>query len=139
MVQWDSSLIEKIYADKVREKSDGKWTLPGGWADIGKSLSETVSAEVCEEASIRASAARVIAVLDRGKQSHPVSPFSSYKIFVEAALEVEGAFRDNTETAERGFFILDALPELSEERINSEQVAMCFEAHRVEHFACRFD
>src|SRR4051812_37935083 len=25
----------------VRERSDGKWTLPGGWADVRESLRET--------------------------------------------------------------------------------------------------
>lgn len=33
----------------VKEKADGKWSLPGGWADIGQSPSETAVKEVLEE------------------------------------------------------------------------------------------
>ena len=32
----------------VRERSDGLWTLPGGWADIGESAGEAVAREVWE-------------------------------------------------------------------------------------------
>jgi hypothetical protein len=33
----------------VREREDGWWTLPGGWADVGESPSEVVVREVYEE------------------------------------------------------------------------------------------
>ncbi|WP_156886960.1 NUDIX domain-containing protein [Pleomorphomonas oryzae] len=36
----------------VREKSDGRWTLPGGFADVGHSASENVVAEMREEAGL---------------------------------------------------------------------------------------
>jgi len=33
----------------VRERQDGLWTLPGGWADVNESPSEAVVREVYEE------------------------------------------------------------------------------------------
>ena len=31
----------------VREREDGGWTLPGGWAEVGQSAAESVEREVC--------------------------------------------------------------------------------------------
>lgn len=46
-----------IFADSsillVKEKADGCWTLPGGWAEIGESPSEAVEREVFEESGLR--------------------------------------------------------------------------------------
>jgi len=33
----------------LKERSDGGWTLPGGWVDVGESPSEAVAKEVREE------------------------------------------------------------------------------------------
>jgi hypothetical protein len=34
----------------MRETADGRWTLPGGWADVGESAGEAVAREVgCEQ------------------------------------------------------------------------------------------
>ena len=33
----------------VREREDGRWTIPGGWADVGDSPSDMVAREVKEE------------------------------------------------------------------------------------------
>ncbi len=33
----------------VQERADGKWSLPGGWADIGYSPTEVAVKEVLEE------------------------------------------------------------------------------------------
>jgi len=33
----------------IHEKADGKWALPGGWADIGDAPAEMVAREVREE------------------------------------------------------------------------------------------
>lgn len=41
---------------------------------------------------------------------------------------VGGAFRENIETVESGYFGLDELPLLAEEKNNRDQVEMCFRA-----------
>ena len=49
----------------VRERGETRWTLPGGWADVGDTLRQAVQKEVREEAGLDVSALRVLAVYDR--------------------------------------------------------------------------
>lgn len=63
----------------VRERSDGGWTLPGGWADPGESPGEAVAREVLEEAGIRARPVKLIALLDRDRHGHPPHADHIYK------------------------------------------------------------
>ena len=46
----------------VRELSDGKWTLPGGWADVNQSAGECVVREIAEESGFKARALKLAAV-----------------------------------------------------------------------------
>jgi NADH pyrophosphatase NudC (nudix superfamily) len=69
-----------VDADRVlliREDADeGRWTLPGGWADVNESPSESVVREVREETGYEAKPLRLLAVFDREKQGHnPPFPF----------------------------------------------------------------
>ncbi len=84
------------------------------------------------------SADRIIAVQDREKHNKPVYAWRVCKIFVLCTL-LGGAFVPNTETIESGWFPLDSLPPLAEEKNNREQIALCFEAHRAENWETRFD
>lgn len=111
----------------VKEKADGKWSLPGGWADQHLSLSENLVKESLEEAGMDVSASKIIAVLDRNRHNSPPIPHGCYKIFVECILH-GGSFSKNTETLDAIFFSLDELPQLSEERNTREQIEMCFRA-----------
>jgi len=45
----------------VREISDGKWTLPGGWADVNQSAAECVVREIAEESGFQARARKLAA------------------------------------------------------------------------------
>ena len=110
----------------VQESDDGKWALPGGWAEIQLSLKENVEKEVREESGIIAEAQRLIAVLDRNRYTDDDYPYSVYKIFVECRT-VGGSFQPNTETMDARFFGENELPELSALRNTESQVAMCFE------------
>src|SRR5580765_1258435 len=59
----------------VREIADkGRWTLPGGWADVNESPSEGVIREIREESGFEASVRKLAAVLDRDKHGH-MPPF----------------------------------------------------------------
>src|ERR1035438_204463 len=50
----------------IREDADGgRWTLPGGWADVNESPSESVVREVEEESGYVVKPIRLLAVLDR--------------------------------------------------------------------------
>ncbi|MFH1907452.1 MAG: NUDIX hydrolase N-terminal domain-containing protein [Chloroflexota bacterium] len=59
----------------VKELSDHKWTLPGGWADVNESPSVAVVREIREEAGFETRAVKLLAVYDR----NPHHPFSAYK------------------------------------------------------------
>lgn len=121
----------------VKEKN-GRWSLPGGWVDVDLSVKENVIKEVREEAGLKVSADRVIAVEDREKHNQPVYAYKVCKIFVLCTV-LGGSFQENTETVESRYFGLEELPELSEEKNNREQIEMFFEAYRSENWEPFFD
>lgn len=122
----------------VKEIVDGKWSLPGGWADVNTSLSESVLKECREEAGAVVKPKRIIAVHLANRKNNTRLPYTIYKIFVECELQsIE--FRDNTETLGSGFFGLDDLPPLSTSRTTRKQIEMCFEARKQEVIEPEFD
>lgn len=130
-----------FYEDKilmVREKSDGAWALPGGWADVNTSVSESAARECLEEAGAIVKPKRIIAVIHANKHNVPLFPYTVYKIFVECEL-IEFHFKDNTETLGAEFFNQDNLPKLSQERNTPDQIKMCFEANKLKVFETIFD
>lgn len=90
----------------VREKLDnGRWTLPGGWADTGDTPSRAVEREVREEAGYQTKAVKLLALYDRDTQGHPPYLFSVYKaFFLCELLSDEQNLADNPETDETGWF-----------------------------------
>lgn len=111
----------------VNEKN-GTWSLPGGWADVHLSVKENVLKEVMEEAGLTVTADRVIAVQDRERHNQPRYAYRVCKIFVLCS-KTGGGFKENIETVGTGYFTLEDLPLLAEEKTNREQIAMCFGAH----------
>ena len=66
----------------VRENLDGgRWSVPGGWADVNNSPSQNVEREVLEESGFVVRATRLLAVLDRRLHHYPPNMFSIYKLF----------------------------------------------------------
>jgi len=122
----------------VREKIDGKWSLPGGWADVNTSVSESAVKECFEEAGARINPKRIIAIHLANKQNELLFPYTIYKIFIECEL-IENNFRENTETLEAGFFTIGSLPELSTNRNTFSQIKMCFDAKECKVFETIFD
>ncbi|MDR1831388.1 MAG: NUDIX hydrolase [Fusobacteriaceae bacterium] len=109
----------------IREKIDGKWAMPGGWADVDLSIRDNIAKEAREEAGCEIKIRRMVAVLDRQRHVRDAFPFSVYKIIVECDY-VGQHFEKNTETSAYGFFTLDNLPTLSEGRTNRKQLELCF-------------
>ncbi|UVI27551.1 NUDIX hydrolase [Paenibacillus spongiae] len=110
----------------VREKIDGAWALPGGWADIGYSPSEVAVKEIMEESGFEAAPVRLLAVLDKKKHGHPPELYHVYKIFIECRI-IGGSAKEGLETSEVGFFGENELPELSQERNTLKQLRTMFE------------
>ncbi len=105
----------------------GRWTMPGGWADVNESPSENVVREVREEAGYVVTVRKLAAVYDRDKQGHPQPhPFHIYKMFFLCDIVGE-CEKSELETAEARFFSLDALPELSESRTLASQIHRMYE------------
>lgn len=107
----------------VRERIDGFWALPGGWADVGLSPGEVAVKEVREEASIEAAPVRLLAVLDKRFHDHPPSPFHTWKLFILCE-ERGGQPAPGPETSEVGFFTPEELPPISLTRNTPEQVRL---------------
>jgi len=122
----------------VKEKIDGRWSLPGGWADVNTSVSESVVRECIEEAGAVVKPKRILAVQLANRQNDFVYPFTIYKIIVECEL-IDYTFKENSETLESGFFPLENLPELSVERNNYNQIKLCFDAKNIKFFETIFD
>jgi len=122
----------------VREKQDGAWSLPGGWADIGLSPKEVAVKEVREESGLEVTAVRLLGVLDNRRHGHPPSPWHVYKLFVLCEI-VGGEEGAGMETTEVGFFPEEGLPELSLERNTPEQLAWLFSLRRTGNEEVRLD
>ncbi|MFN6530934.1 NUDIX hydrolase [Nostoc sp. ChiSLP03a] len=122
----------------VKERVDGCWTLPGGWADVGESPSEAVVKEVYEESGYQARAIKLLAVYDRNKQGHPPLPFYVYKLFFHCEL-IGGSPSSSIETEEVGFFPENALPELSLGRVTPAQINRLFQHYRQPDLPTDFD
>lgn len=111
------------------QESDGKWALPGEWADVYLSVKENVLKEVKEEAGIEVNAEMIIAMLDVTKNQDKAIPYGITKIFVLCSY-ISGKFEKNIETIDSGYFGIDELPELANNKTTFEQIQMCFEANK---------
>jgi ADP-ribose pyrophosphatase YjhB (NUDIX family) len=112
----------------VREISDGKWTLPGGWADVNQSAGECVVREIAEESGFTARALKLAAVYDYQKRNPSPHIDSIYKMFFICEI-VGGAASASNETSEVAFFPRNELPPLSLGRTTAAQIDRMFE-HR---------
>ena len=115
----------------TRERQDGLWSLPGGWADPGESPRMIAVREVREETNREVRAVRLLAVLDKAQHPHPPDLWAVYKLFMLCELTgPETAHVENIETLESAFFAPDALPPLSLGRNLPEQVRRMVELAR---------
>jgi len=122
----------------VKERSDGLWTLPGGWADVNDPPSMAIEREVYEESGYRTRAVKLLAFYDRDQHGHPPYPFHVYKIFFLCEL-VGGAPAPSEETSAVAFFRKGELPELSRTRVTPAQIARLFEHYRHPEWPTDFD
>ncbi|WCR30111.1 NUDIX hydrolase [Paenibacillus thiaminolyticus] len=122
----------------VKEKSDGCWALPGGWADVGLSPAEVAVKEIKEESGYDAEAVRLLAVLDKRLHRHPPEPHHVYKIFIQCRLS-GGTASSGIETEDVRFFPEDDLPALSVQRNTAAQLHMLFQYNRRPEQPALFD
>ena len=120
------ALIEEGHILLVRERSDGRWTLPGGFADVGLSAARNVEKEILEEAGLAVSARRLYGLRHKAKQAYEPDARDFYKLFFlcersDAAEPCGGA-----ETSDARFFPPGALPELSLARVLESDIEAAF-------------
>ncbi|MCB2109474.1 MAG: NUDIX hydrolase [Defluviimonas sp.] len=122
----------------VREATDGRWALPGGYADVGLSPAENVEKEIAEEAGLAVRAERLFAVKHKARHGYDPDLRDFYKLFFlcsEVAADIPP--RAGSEATDAAFFAPDALPELSTGRVIAEDIAAAFAAaagSRAVHF-----
>jgi len=122
----------------VREREDGCWTLPGGWADVGSSPSANVLREVKEESGYEAEVTKLAAVYDRNLHGHPPIPAYTYKLYFLCRLVGGGPALSN-ETDAVDFFSESSIPPLSLTRVTPAQIAHMFDHWRHPEWATSFD
>jgi ADP-ribose pyrophosphatase YjhB (NUDIX family) len=122
----------------VKERSDGLWTLPGGWVDVGDSPSGACEREVREESGFEVRAVKLAALYDRQRHPHPPYAFHLWKAFFLCEL-LGGEARPSMETEAAEFFGEQELPPLSRGRATLEQIRHMFEHHRDPRLPTSFD
>jgi ADP-ribose pyrophosphatase YjhB (NUDIX family) len=110
----------------VREVTDGRWALPGGWADFGDSPSQVAERETREETGFKVRAKKLLALYDRSKHDHPDDFWACYKVFMHCEL-LGGSAQTSHESLEVRFYGQDDLPPLSLSRNTQRQVLRMFE------------
>ena len=113
----------------VQERSDGHWTLPGGWTDVGLSPAENVEKEVLEECGLEVRVTKLLACYDKRKHDHPLEVLHVYKLFFLCEL-TGGQMAPGLETSDVAFFPEKHLPSLSVHRVTRGQVLRMFEHGR---------
>ncbi|HEX4618308.1 MAG TPA: NUDIX hydrolase [Steroidobacteraceae bacterium] len=110
----------------VRERADGRWTLPGGWVDVNDAPSAAVAREILEESGYRARAVKLAALVDKNRHPHPPGVHHIYKLFFLCEL-TGGSPETSLETDAVGFFPVHALPELSTGRVLAPQIERLYQ------------
>ena len=119
-----------VFADErvllVRERSDGRWTLPGGWVDVNEAPSAAIAREVYEESGYRARAVKLAALVDKNRHPHPPGVHHIYKLFFVCEL-TGGSAATSSETDAVDFHDLHALPPLSTGRVLASQIERLYQ------------
>ncbi len=113
----------------VKERLDGTWTMPGGWADVGDIPSEGAEREVWEEAGFKVKATKVVGVYDANRFPSFLHLFHAFKVIFLCDL-IEGEARTSVETTEVRFFKREEIPEdLLSSRTTVRQIDDAFKAY----------
>lgn len=108
----------------IQERTDGKWAMPGGWADLGDAPAFVAEREVWEESGYRVKAEKVVAVLDANR-IQPMEFYHAFKIIFLCRL-IDGEPRTSSETSAVDFFDPNELPPLSRYRTDEDMLKEVF-------------
>lgn len=122
----------------VQERSDSRWAVPGGWADIGLTAREVAAKEVLEETGLTVSPTRLLAVFDKKCHPHPAQAYYVYK-FVILCQYISGDLRPAHDILDARYFNINDLPPLSENRILKSQIELALQKVQSNDFEAYFD
>ena len=108
----------------IQERTDERWAMPGGWADLGDAPASVAEREVWEESGYRVKAEKVVAVIDANR-IEPLEFYHAFKIIFLCKL-IDGTPRTSNETMAVGFFNMNELPPLSLFRTNEDMLREVF-------------
>ncbi|MAR91885.1 MAG: NUDIX hydrolase N-terminal domain-containing protein [Pseudomonadota bacterium] len=112
----------------VQEKEDGRWALPGGYADVGLSAAHNVEKEVWEEACVRVRARHLFALRHKASAPYPPDPRDFYKLHFICDPEQSPCHpRPGPETLAAEFFPPEQLPPLSLGKTLAEDIQRAFD------------
>lgn len=115
----------------MRERSDGRWSAPGGWADPGDTPVSAALREVREETGHAADVVKLVGCWDRDARGHrPPMSVGVVKLFFLCRATGDVRPPDELETLDVGWFGLDELPELSQGRTTRWELERCVAHHR---------
>ena len=130
MVDVRAAIIRDDRILLVREKLDGLWTLPGGYADVGLSAGENTIKEVREESGLEVSIHRLMGVFHKAKHAYRQDPRDFYKFYFLCKEETAQDPVIGPETTDVDFFTLSSLPPLSLGRSIQQHIELAFEFHQ---------
>jgi ADP-ribose pyrophosphatase YjhB (NUDIX family) len=122
----------------VKEPGEAGWSVPGGWADVGESPSESAARETLEESGYSVRPVRLLAAYDRDRHGHPPMAYHVYKLVYLCELLADEPLADVDADAV-GFFGEQEIPDLSVTRITGAQISRLFQQHRDPGIPTDFD
>jgi ADP-ribose pyrophosphatase YjhB (NUDIX family) len=104
-------------------RDNGQWALPGGLAEIGRTLSESALLELWEEAGLRGRVVTLLGLFDGQRWGSRSKVHFTHAVFQIYCAEMTP--KPGLETKDARFFTADSLPELF---LGHDRIApKCFE------------
>ncbi len=100
----------------VQEKSDSKWTMPGGYADVGLTAVKNIQKEISEEATLTVTHCELVSVRHKASGDYKPDLRDFYKLIFLCQCNENQKPKAGSETKDARYFELDQLPTLSEGR-----------------------
>ena len=123
----------------VREKGDGLWSLPGGYADVGLTPSENIEKEIREEACLVVKAKSLYSVRHKARGSYDPDTLDYYKLFFLCEAINGSEVSPGMEISEVGYFDAENIPPLSTNRVVLTDLLEAWECLSREVVQTRFD
>lgn len=110
----------------VKERSNGLWALPGGWADVNLSAAESAEKELFEETGLTGTATKLLALFDKLKHNHPPHWPHTYLVYFLGKITGGMLHKNSSEISDVNYFDMDNLPNICLHRGTKAQIQLVF-------------